>query len=213
MTANSRVREILRILKATYPDVRTPLTHRNPLQLLIATILSAQCRDEKVNEVTERLFERLKTRRQFIEIPLSELEALIRPTGFYKNKAKSIKGCCAAIGHRHNGRVPERLEELVRLPGVGRKTANVVLGSAFGIPGIVVDTHVKRVSSRLGLTKETSPAKIETDLMEIVPKQLWNDFSLQLIFHGRKVCKARRPECAICPLRSVCPGRVIKAGS
>jgi endonuclease-3 len=213
MTANSRVREILRILKATYPDVRTPLTHRNPLQLLIATILSAQCRDEKVNEVTERLFERLKTRRQFIEIPLSELEALIRPTGFYKNKAKSIKGCCAAIGHRHNGRVPERLEELVRLPGVGRKTANVVLGSAFGIPGIVVDTHVKRVSSRLGLTKETSPAKIETDLMEIVPKKLWNDFSLQLIFHGRKVCKARRPECAICPLRSVCPGRVIKAGS
>jgi endonuclease-3 len=213
MTANSRVREILRILKATYPDVRTPLTHRNPLQLLIATILSAQCRDEKVNEVTERLFERLKTRRQFIEIPLSELEALIRPTGFYKNKAKSIKGCCAAIGHRHNGRVPERLEELVRLPGVGRETANVVLGSAFGIPGIVVDTHVKRVSSRLGLTKETSPAKIETDLMEIVPKKLWNDFSLQLIFHGRKVCKARRPECAICPLRSVCPGRVIKAGS
>jgi endonuclease-3 len=213
MTANSRVREILRILKATYPDVRTPLTHRNPLQLLIATILSAQCRDEKVNEVTERLFERLKTRRQFIEIPLTELEALIRPTGFYKNKAKSIKGCCAAIGHRHNGRVPERLEELVRLPGVGRKTANVVLGSAFGIPGIVVDTHVKRVSSRLGLTKETSPAKIETDLMEIVPKKLWNDFSLQLIFHGRKVCKARRPECAICPLRSVCPGRVIKAGS
>ncbi|MDL1977696.1 MAG: endonuclease III [Deltaproteobacteria bacterium] len=204
MTANSRVREILRILKATYPDVRTPLAHRNPLQLLIATILSAQCRDEKVNEVTERLFERLKTRRQFIEIPLTELEALIRPTGFYKNKAKSIKGCCAAIGHRHNGRVPERLEELVRLPGVGRKTANVVLGSAFGIPGIVVDTHVKRVSSRLGLTKETSPAKIETDLMEIVPKKLWNDFSLQLIFHGRKVCKARRPECAICPLRRVC---------
>lgn len=213
MTANSRVREILRILKSTYPDVKTPLAHRNPLQLLIATILSAQCRDEKVNEVTQRLFERLKTRRQFVEIPLAELEALIHPTGFYKNKAKSIKGCCAAIGHRHNGRVPERLEELVRLPGVGRKTANVVLGSAFGIPGIVVDTHVKRVSSRLGLTKETSPAKIETDLMEIVPKKLWNDFSLQLIFHGRKVCKARRPECAICPLRRVCPGRVIKAGS
>jgi endonuclease-3 len=155
--------------------------------------------------VTKELFKRLKTPQDFAEIPLEELEALIRPTGFFKNKSKSIKGCCKAIVEKYGGKVPDRLEELVKLPGVGRKTANVVLGSAFGVPGIVVDTHVKRLSQRLGLTEHTDPVKIEMDLMEIVPRDLWSELSLQLIFHGRKVCKARRPECPLCPLNKVCP--------
>ena len=202
---NKHIQEIFRILKTTYPDVKTALRHQNPLQLLIATILSAQCTDVRVNEVTTELFKRLKTAQDFMEIPMEELEALIRPTGFFKNKAKSIKGCCAAIVEKHGGKVPNRLEDLVKLPGVGRKTANVVLGSAFGIPGIVVDTHVKRVSQRLGLTEHADPVKIEMDLMKIVPRDLWTEFSLQLIFHGRKVCKARKPECPLCPLNKVCP--------
>jgi endonuclease-3 len=205
MIKNKRVKEILRILKATYPDVKTALRHRNPVQLLIATILSAQCSDERVNEVTKKLFKQLKTAQDFVEIPPAELEELIRPTGFFKNKAKSVKGCCKAIVENHGGKVPGTLEELVKLPGVGRKTANVVLGSAFGIPGVVVDTHVKRLSQRLGLTENTDPVKIEMDLMKIIPKGLWSEFSLQLIFHGRKICKARRPECPICPLNKVCP--------
>ena len=202
---NRQIQAILRILKTTYPDVKTALRHQNPLQLLIATILSAQCTDVRVNEVTTELFKRLKTAQDFMEIPMEELEALIRPTGFFKNKAKSIKGCCAAIVEKHGGKVPNRLEDLVKLPGVGRKTANVVLGSAFGVPGIVVDTHVKRLSQRLGLTEHKDPVKIEMDLMKLIPKNLWNEFSLQLIFHGRKVCKARKPECALCPLNKVCP--------
>ena len=205
MVKNKHIQEIFRILKTTYPDVKTALRHQNPLQLLIATILSAQCTDVRVNEVTTELFKRLKTAQDFVEIPMEELEALIRPTGFFKNKAKSIKGCCAAIVEKHGGKVPNRLEDLVKLPGVGRKTANVVLGSAFGIPGIVVDTHVKRVSQRLGLTEHADPVKIEMDLMKIVPRDLWTEFSLQLIFHGRKVCKARKPECPLCPLNKVCP--------
>ena len=205
MVKNKHIQEIFRILKTTYPDVKTALRHQNPLQLLIATILSAQCTDVRVNEVTTELFKRLKTAQDFMEIPMEELEALIRPTGFFKNKAKSIKGCCAAIVEKHGGKVPNRLEDLVKLPGVGRKTANVVLGSAFGIPGIVVDTHVKRVSQRLGLTEHADPVKIEMDLMKIVPRDLWTEFSLQLIFHGRKVCKARKPECPLCPLNKVCP--------
>ncbi|MFH1672860.1 MAG: endonuclease III [Pseudomonadota bacterium] len=205
MTENKRIQEILRILKATYPDVKTALRHRNPVQLLIATILSAQCTDARVNEVTKKLFKQLKTAQDFVEIPSTELEALIRPTGFFKNKAKSVKGCCKAIVENHGGKVPATLEELVKLPGVGRKTANVVLGSVFGVPGIVVDTHVKRLSQRLGLTKNTDPVKIEMDLMKIVPEELWSEFSLQLIFHGRKICRARKPECPICPLNKVCP--------
>jgi endonuclease-3 len=205
MMKNNHVQAILRILKITYPDVKTALRHQNPLQLLIATILSAQCTDVRVNEVTKELFRRLKTAQDFMEISLEELESLIRPTGFFKNKAKSIKGCCTAIVEKHGGKVPKRLEALVKLPGVGRKTANVVLGSAFGVPGIVVDTHVKRLSQRLGLTKHTDPVKIEMDLMKIVPRDLWNEFSLQLIFHGRRVCKARKPACSLCPLNKVCP--------
>ncbi len=195
----------MRILKATYPDVKTSLRHRNPVQLLIATILSAQCTDERVNKVTKKLFKQLKTAQDFVETPLAELEELIRPTGFFKNKAKSVKGCCKAIVENHGGKAPGTLEELVRLPGVGRKTANVVLGSAFGVPGVVVDTHVKRLSQRLGLTENTDPVKIEMDLMKIIPQELWSEFSLQLIFHGRKICKARKPECPLCPLNKVCP--------
>ena len=205
MIKNRHIQEIFRILKVTYPDVKTALRHQNPLQLLIATILSAQCTDVRVNEVTKELFKWLKTPQDFAEIPLGKLETLIRPTGFFKNKAKSIKGCCKAIVEKHGGMVPNKLEELVKLPGVGRKTANVVLGSAFGVPGIVVDTHVKRLSQRLGLTEHTDPVKIEMDLMKIVPRDLWNEFSLQLIFHGRKVCKARKPACPLCPLNKVCP--------
>lgn len=205
MIKNKRVKEILRILKATYPDVKTALRHQNPLQLLIATILSAQCTDERVNEVTKKLFRQLKTAHDFVEIPLAELEELIRPTGFFKNKAKSVKGCCKAIVENHGGKVPGTMEALVRLPGVGRKTANVVLGSAFGVPGVVVDTHVKRLSQRLGLTENTDPVKIEMDLMKIIPKELWSEFSLQLIFHGRKICKSRKPNCPVCPLNKVCP--------
>ncbi len=205
MTKNRHIQNIFRILKATYPDVKTALRHRNPLQLLIATILSAQCTDERVNEVTKKLFKQLKTAQDFVEISLAELEELIRPTGFFKNKAKSVKGCCKAIVENHGGKVPGTLEELVKLPGVGRKTANVVLGSAFGVPGVVVDTHVKRLSQRLELTDNTDPIKIEMDLMKIVPEELWSEFSLQLIFHGRKICKARKPECPLCPLNKVCP--------
>ena len=205
MIKNRHIQKIFRILKVTYPDVKTALRHQNPLQLLVATILSAQCTDERVNKVTKELFKRLKAPQDFAEIPLEKLETLIRPTGFFKNKAKSIKGCCKAIVEKYGGKVPNRLEDLVKLPGVGRKTANVVLGSAFGIPGIVVDTHVKRLSQRLGLTEHTDPVKIEMDLMEIVPRYLWSAFSLQLIFHGRKVCKARKPACPLCPLNKVCP--------
>ncbi len=205
MIENKRIQEILRILKATYPDVKTALRHESPLQLLIATILSAQCTDDRVNDVTKKLFKQLKTAQDFVEIPLAKLEALIRPTGFFKNKAKSVKGSCRAIVENHGGKVPATLEELVKLPGVGRKTANVVLGSAFGVPGIVVDTHVNRVSRRLGLTGNTDPIKIETDLMKIVSRKSWSEFSLQLVFHGRKTCKARKPECALCPLNKMCP--------
>jgi len=163
--AKSRIKKILEILRTTYPGVKTALAHRNPLELLIATILSAQCTDERVNRVTKTLFQKLRTAKDFVGVSLSDLEEMIRPTGFYRNKAKSIKACCAALMEKHDGKVPDNMEALLQLPGIGRKTANVVLGSAFGIPGIVVDTHVKRVSQCIGLTKESDPVKIEFDLM------------------------------------------------
>lgn len=200
----NRTYQICKILKTTYPVVKTQLRHRNPFQLLVATILSAQCTDKQVNMVTQGLFQKLKTPRDFADAPVETIEALVRPTGYYKNKAKNIKNCSRAILEKHNGKVPDNLEELVALPGVGRKTANVVLGAAFGVPGIVVDTHVSRISQRLGLTNHKDPVKIEFDLMKIVPEDDWNDFSLQLIYFGRGTCIARKPRCPICPLRDLC---------
>ena len=200
----NRTYQICKILKTTYPVVKTQLRHRNPFQLLVATILSAQCTDKQVNMVTQGLFQKLKTPRDFADAPVETIEALVRPTGYYKNKAKNIKNCSRAILEKHNGKVPDNLEELVALPGVGRKTANVVLGAAFGVPGIVVDTHVSRISQRLGLTNQKDPVKIEFDLMKIVPEDDWNDFSLQLIYFGRGTCIARKPRCPICPLCDLC---------
>jgi len=172
--------------------------------MLISTILSAQCTDTRVNEVTEVLFRDLQTAKDFADVPLEKLEERIRPTGFYHNKAKNIKACCKRIAEDYGGQVPKTMDALVDLPGVGRKTANVVLGNAFGTPGIVVDTHVKRLSQRIGLTKESDPVKIEFDLMKKIPKESWIDFSHQLIWHGRRVCMARNPKCAECPLRRLC---------
>ncbi|MBS3731468.1 MAG: endonuclease III [Desulfobacterales bacterium] len=199
-----RIREIRRILKARYPDVKTQLRHDNPFQLLVATILSAQCTDRQVNAVTGPLFQKLKTPADFAAVDLQTLEALIRPTGFYRNKARHLQNCARAIQERFGGNVPETIEDLVSLPGVGRKTANVVLGAAFGIPGIVVDTHVARISRRLDLTTSEDPEKIETDLMQIIPEAEWNDFSLHLVFFGRQVCKARKPNCGNCFIAHLC---------
>jgi endonuclease-3 len=202
--AKQRVNKILRILSRTYPDVKTALRHRNPVELLVATILSAQCTDKRVNQVTGTLFKKLRTAQDFADVSLSDLEEMIRPTGFYRNKAKSIKACCEALVKKHGGNVPDSMEDLVQLPGIGRKTANVILGSAFGIPGIVVDTHVKRVSRRIGLTRESDPVKIEFDLMPLIPKKDWTGFSHQMIWHGRALCNARKPRCPECPLRDLC---------
>jgi len=201
----SRTDKIRKILRSTYPDVKTALVHRNPFELLVATILSAQTTDRQVNSVTAALFERYPTAADLAVAPLRDIEAIIRPTGFFHNKARNIRACSRALAEKHKGRVPRRLATLTDLPGVGRKTANVVLGAAFGIPGMVVDTHVKRLAGRLGLTAHTDPAKIEYDLMQIVPQRAWNTFGLQLIHFGRDVCHARKPVCPACPLRRLCP--------
>lgn len=198
------VREIIKILKAEIPDSKIALKFSNPLELLIATILSAQCTDVKVNQVTTDLFKKYRSSKDYAEADLTELQEEIRPTGFYRNKAKSIQKCGLELVHRFGGRVPQTLEDLVTLPGVGRKTANVILGNAFHVPGIVVDTHVQRVSQRIGLTKNEDPVKIEFDLMEIVPKEEWTHFSNLLIWHGRRTCVARKPLCEICPIRKHC---------
>ncbi len=205
MDLKTQTDKIRKILRTIYSDVKTPLIHQTPFELLVATILSAQCTDKQVNQVTPVLFKRLKTPADFATAPLKSIEKLIRPTGFFHNKAKNIKNCSRALLDQHNGLVPQTLEELVKLPGVGRKTANVVLGAVFGISGVVVDTHVARISGRLGLTENKDPVKIEFDLMEIVPKRAWNDFSLQLIFFGRETCMARKPKCPTCPLDKLCP--------
>ena len=181
----ARAAKIRKILRSLYPEVKPQLHFRNPFELLLATILSSQCTDKQVNRVTPKLFHQLKSPQDFARASLEEIEALIRSTGFYRNKAKNIKACCRILLETHGGRVPERLDELVDLPGVGRKTANVVLGAAFERPGIVVDTHVKRVSWRLGFTENSDPVKIEFDLMEIIPRKDWSGFSLRLIFFGR----------------------------
>ena len=200
-----RTDKIRKILRSAYPDVKTALAHRNPFELLVATILSAQTTDRQVNSVTEALFDRFPTAADLAAAPLGEIEALVRPTGFFHNKARNIKACARALAEQHDGRVPADLDALTRLPGVGRKTANVVLGAAFGIPGMVVDTHVKRVAGRLGLTTHSDPVKIEYDLMPLVPKSAWHTFGLQLIHFGRDVCRARKPACPDCPLHHLCP--------
>lgn len=201
----ARADRIRKILQKIYPEAKTQLLHHNPFELLVATILSAQCTDKQVNQVTPVLFKRFKTPAEFARAPLTAIEQLIRPTGFFHNKAKNIKNCAKVLLEKHNGKMPQTLEELVKLPGVGRKTANVVLGAAFGIPGIVVDTHVARISYRLGLTADKNPVKIERDLMDLIPRRAWNDFCLRLIFFGRSTCTARRPKCPSCPVGKLCP--------
>ncbi len=196
-----KVKEIIKILSKEIPDSRIALKFSSPLELLIATILSAQCTDVKVNQVTADLFKKYRSAKDYAEANLATFEQEIRPTGFYHNKAKSIRKCCQELVERFGGEVPKTLEDLVTLPGVGRKTANVILGNAFGIPGIAVDTHVHRVSQRIGLTKNDDPVKIEFDLMEIVPKEEWTHFSNLLIWHGRKICLAKKPLCETCPIR------------
>lgn len=201
-----RVRQIIRTLKKEYPDARCSLDHTSPLELLVATILSAQCTDERVNLVTADLFRKYRTWEDYASAPSAELERDIHSTGFFRNKAKAIQGACRMIGERHGGRVPDSMEELLELPGVARKTANVVLGNAYGIPsGVVVDTHVARLSERLGLSAEKQPEKIERDLASLVPESDWIIFPHLLIAHGRKVCKARTPLCAECPVAKLCP--------
>lgn len=200
----ARAAKIRKILKTTYPEVKTQLSYKTPFELLVSTILSAQCTDKQVNQVTKPLFKQLKTPEDFARVPLNRLEQLIRPTGYFRNKAKNIKNCSIALMETHDSMVPQTLDEMVKLPGVGRKTANVILGAAFGVPGIVVDTHVGRISKRLELTKHKDPVKIEFDLMEIIPKKEWSDFSLRLIYFGRETCKARNPACATCPLNHIC---------
>ncbi len=199
-----RTVKIRKILKIAYPYVKTQLRYRNPFELLVATILSAQCTDKQVNSVTKDLFNKLKNPCDFAHASSETIEKLIRPTGYFRNKAKNIRKCSVSLIEKYKGEVPQTLDELVKLPGGGRKTANVVLGAAFGIPGIVVDTHVTRISKRLGLTKNHDPVKIEFDLMKSIPKNEWNDFCLQLIFFGRAVCKARKPACFTCPLCDLC---------
>lgn len=201
----TRAERIRQVLNAVFPDVNTPLRHRNAFELLIATILSAQCTDQQVNRVTGPLFARYPTAAALADAPLADLETLIHSTGFFRSKARHIRACAQRLQKAHGGGVPPRLEDLTRLPGVGRKTANVVLGSAFGVPGIVVDTHVARVSRRLGLTRQRDPVRIEADLMALVPRREWSAFSLRLIFFGRATCHARRPDCPACPLTAWCP--------
>ena len=205
MNRNARAARICQILKNRYPKVDTPLFHKTPFQLLVATILSAQCTDHQVNKTTRTLYQHLKTPEDFVRARIKTIENYIRSTGFYHNKAKNIQNCAKVLLEKHGGQVPQTLDELVKLPGVGRKTANVVLGAIFQIPGIVVDTHVSRTSQRLGLTENKNPVKIEFDLMQIIPQNEWNDFSLRLIFFGREICSARSPRCPVCPLTKLCP--------
>ncbi len=202
----ARTERIIAVLKDAFPDARCSLTYETPLQLLIATILSAQCTDERVNAVTADLFQIYRSAEDFAKAPLPEIEDHIRSTGFFRNKAKSIKGCCRALVEEHGGDVPDAMDTLTALAGVGRKTANVVLGNAFGKEeGVVVDTHVGRISNHLRLTRQKDPVKVERDLMKVVPREEWTLFSHLLIRHGRKTCKARRPNCAECPISDDCP--------
>jgi len=206
MKTGERVRQLVQLLPKVYPRARCELDFRNPLQLLVATILSAQCTDKRVNLVTPSLFAKYRSAIAYANANPSELENAIRSTGFFRNKAKSIRAAAAALVAKHKGRVPETMAELRELPGVGRKTANVVLGNAFGKDeGIVVDTHVVRLSQRLRLTRQTDPEKIERDLMKLVPRQHWTNWSHWLIWHGRRRCFARKPDCSQCEILQLCP--------
>jgi len=198
--------KVVKALAREYPEATCALNFQSPLELLVATILSAQCTDQRVNLVTKNLFRKYRSAADYARSPLAEMETDIQSTGFFRNKAKSIVGCCKAIAEKHGGEVPKDMELLVELPGVGRKTANVVLGTAYGIAsGIVVDTHVTRISRRLGLSAQKDPVKIEQDLMQVVPKSEWVALSHRMIHHGRRLCTARNPKCDDCPLRSFCP--------
>ena len=198
--------EILTILKQLYPHATCSLNYETPLQLLVATILSAQCTDERVNKVTPELFKRFPDAPSFAQADREEIETLIRSTGFYRNKAKNIQNACVKIVNDFNGKVPQTMPELLTLAGVARKTANVVLAHGFGIiEGVTVDTHVKRLSNRLGLTTKENPVQIEQDLMKLLPQPEWENFSISMIYHGRAVCKSRKPQCEICALASLCP--------
>jgi endonuclease-3 len=203
--AAPRARQIVRLLAKQYPDAHCALVHENPLQLLIATILSAQCTDVRVNMVTPALFARYPDAKAFAAAETAELETMIQSTGFFRNKARNIQECCRRLVADFGGKVPSTLEELVGLPGIGRKTANVILGNAYDVPGITVDTHVGRLSRRMGLTTHTDPHKVELDLMKLIPRKEWTMFSHRMIFHGRQVCFARKPNCAGCTLAKVCP--------
>jgi endonuclease-3 len=201
----ARANKIVRLLAKEYPDAECALHHQSPLQLLIATILSAQCTDARVNMVTPDLFARYPSAKAYATANPAELEKAIQSTGFFRNKARNIIACCKQIVEDYGGEIPRTMEELVGLPGVGRKTANVILGNAFDVPGITVDTHVGRLSRRLGLTKETAAEKVERDLMNLIPAKNWTMFSHHMIFHGRRVCHARKPMCSQCVLAKLCP--------
>ena len=206
MTRKQRAEELFRKLPRIYPDAHCELDFKNPLELLVATILSAQCTDVRVNMVTKVLFKRCKTAKDYAEISQEDLEEIVRSTGFYRNKAKSLRGMGVALVERHDGKVPSTMEELSAIPGAGRKTANVVLGNAFGInEGVVVDTHVGRLSLRLGLTTNSDPVKVEQDLMKLCHRDQWTLLSHWLIWHGRRRCKARNPDCKECEFRDLCP--------
>jgi len=203
--AADRIKKIWPILKKSYPRAKIALEFVNPLELLIATILSAQCTDVRVNMVTKNLFKKYKSASDWVNADLKEIESDIRSTGFFRNKALNIKGACTKIIEQYGGKVPGTMEELLILPGVGRKTANCVLGDAFGVPGITCDTHVIRLSRRLGLSENSDPVKLEFDLAEIVPRRNWTIFSHLVITHGRNVCTARKPDCPNCPIAQYCP--------
>jgi endonuclease-3 len=202
----TRTGELIRRLKGAYPDARCSLNFSNPLELLVATVLSAQCTDARVNLVTTQLFKKYHTAVDYAVAPAEQLEEDIKSTGFYRNKAKALRACCTELVEQYAGEVPAEMAALVRLPGVGRKTANVILGNAYDLAqGIAVDTHVRRLAGRLGLTQQRDPDKIEQDLLQLVPRQDWVIFSHLLILHGRRVCSARAPHCPICPVNDLCP--------
>lgn len=201
----ARMKEILDRLEVAYHDAKVGLDYTTPFELLIATILSAQCTDDRVNIVTKDLFQKYRSPQDFLLVPVEELEQDIRSTGFYKNKAKSIRGCCQRLIEHFNSTVPSTLEDLITLPGVGRKTANCVLSNCYNIPGITVDTHVTRIMNLLGMVDTSDAVKIEYALMEIVPRERWNTMNHAIITHGRRTCIARRPQCGVCPVKDLCP--------
>ncbi len=204
--AKKHAADVVRLLRKEYPDAKCALSFTTPLELLVATILSAQCTDVRVNIVTKDLFRKYRSAADYARAGIAELEKDIQSTGFFRNKAKSIQNCCRLLAEQYDGQVPQRIEQLVELPGIGRKTANVILGTAFGIAsGVVVDTHVTRLSNRLGLTRHKDAVKIEKDLMDLLPSKEWVMFSHRMIHHGRQICVARKPKCDVCALNEVCP--------